>query len=98
MSDISNHQQHIPQAQEKTKCQIQALGRGRPWPLEAGLPPPVSRSETQSLGTCKELTSQMSYSFTVSDQKSPASGAVGCASSVDIDSSVARRFMWYVVL
>lgn len=97
VSDIYNNQQHIPQAQEKTKCQIRALGRGRPWPLEAGLPPPVSRSETQSLGTCKELTSQMPDSVTVTDQKSLASGAVGYASCVDIDSSVGR-VMRYVVL
>jgi hypothetical protein len=80
------------------KCQIQALGRGRPWPLEAGLPPPVSRSETQSLGTCDELTSQMPYSITVADQKSLASGAVGYASSVNIDSSVVGRVVRYVVL
>jgi hypothetical protein len=88
VSDISDHQQHIPQAEKDKRCQIQALGRGRPWPLEAGLPPPVSRLETQSLGTWKELTSQMPNSITVADQKSLASGAVGYASSVDIDSSV----------
>jgi len=45
-----------------------------------------------------ELTSQMPDSITVADQKSPASGAVGYASSVDIDSSVVGRVLWYVVL